>query len=47
LDADDSFDGQIGLVRESPSEIICADLVRGNKSFCDKVSGPLVEKIRL
>jgi hypothetical protein len=47
LDTNDSFDCQIGLVRESSSEIICANLIRGNEGFRDKVSGPLVEKVRL
>lgn len=47
LDADNPFDCQIGLVGESPSKIIRANLVRGNEGFCDKVSGPLIKKVRL
>ena len=41
-DSDDALDGQVGLIREAPGEVICADLVRRNQRLLDQELRPLV-----
>ena len=47
LDADNTLDGQVGLVRECASEVVRAELVRRDEGVRNQVLSPLVEQVEL
>ena len=47
LDAHDTLDSEIGLVRERSCEVIRAELVRGDERVRDQEAGPLVKQVEL
>ena len=47
LDADNTLDGQVGLVRECASEVVRAELVRRDERICNEELRPLIKEITL
>lgn len=43
LDAYDTLDGEVGLVRQAASKVVRADLARRNERFRDQELRPLVQ----
>ena len=47
LDADNTLDGQVGLVRECASEVVRAELIRRDEGIRNQILGPLIEQVEL
>ncbi len=45
FDADDTLDGEIGLIGKSASEVICGDLVHRNQGVVNEVVVPLLQNV--
>ncbi len=47
LNADDTFDSEVGLVREGAREVVRAELFGGDEGVLDQELRPLVEEAEL